>query len=232
VSLEPTLIPMRPPVLRTSGVGLETQLQQSVQDDVNDLARWSEAFVAASALRRVCENQMLAPKDEAEIRWSDDLAAFYPANLWSQWSSMAVRSAGMAARNFGKALHKIVRNVESVPDWRGGVDRGSLKESSALFSANFSQIDRVRHSFAHPEYYSMPSKKMAAEIKADDERFGLFNLTPGATITMAAQTLMVGDNVYVTIDGDVATFELSEASASVLIAITNTVYNALEGIAR
>jgi hypothetical protein len=115
---------------------------QSLVDNLRDVHSNAESITAAIALYEVSNQQQ-------ERGW-----------LFRQWMFLAGEAGAMEIRNYGKALAAVRKLVGQVPQWLGRVDAQALKESEADFKTYFPNADKLRHSVAHPEFYSDPSKNM------------------------------------------------------------------------
>jgi hypothetical protein len=79
------------------------------------------------------------------------------------WARIGGQAAVLSARNYWKALEALDGLPGSIPQWREAVDFGAFKEAKNAFGERFPEVDRARHSIAHPEFYPNPDMAMRPE---------------------------------------------------------------------
>jgi hypothetical protein len=127
-------------------------------------------------------------------------------NLTREWSLTAARQAGLSIRDFAVALSSTRSLVGKVPAILGLVDAQRLKSAEKAFNAKFPFAHAVRHSIAHPELYSDPTKDMSMK--------GPFNV-PAIGAMGDGSSLMLKDCIFgttfrSTFEGRVVEFELTD----------------------
>lgn len=149
----------RPPVAPTIRICAWPEdvalIVDSVRKNISELSGQCEIFAASLALRQFSEQQ-----DEAlRVAEKDNPAFLQGDTLWRQWTFVAARAAGMAARNYVFALQSLQALPGTVSEWNGLIDVDRIKAARSEFNAAFPGIERVRHAIAHPEHHSNPAKE-------------------------------------------------------------------------
>jgi hypothetical protein len=79
---------------------------------------------------------------------------------------IASKYGALSIRNLGQALRAAQALIGRIPTWSDNIDRPAIKAARKDFEDQFPNIDKVRHSIAHPELYSAPHKSMGTVVKS------------------------------------------------------------------
>ena len=152
----------------------ETALIRSLTDNLSGLRSYCENLVCDVALMGFCDGN--------------------PENHLREWRFLAGRDGAMALRNFKEALLSIRGLVGRCPSISDLVDTKLLREAEARFNSKFPRAEKLRHSVAHPEFYSNPNIKMSTDEPIEKPRAQL-----GAGVTV--QGSILGRTFIATING-------------------------------
>lgn len=136
-----------------------------------------------------------------------------------EWPFLAGRDGAMSLRNFKEAIATVRGLLGRCPSICGDVDATMLREAERRFDLHFPRVEKLRHSVAHPEHYSNPKIKMSTDEAISKPGA---QLPPGVII----QGALIGRTFVCTINGLTVEWEISDASALVLIDITRTAFAA------
>ncbi len=192
----------------------QREIGGSLSDNYTSLGLHAEEIVAAVLL--------------FEMTRADSLRG----DLSRAWRFMAARDCAMAIRNFGKALSALRASLALVPEWAGKVDKGTLKEVSKKFDKNWPDSDKMRHSIAHPEFYSNPSKSMSSESIFPISGGGIYEIRGGSISddSMILKSAIHNDTYMATIDGQLVKCDVDRTTAGQIIMIHNQVADACASI--
>ena len=137
------------------------------------------------------------------------------------WPFIACRDGAITLFNFAKSLDAIRgarRNVPSLPTF----DSNKLKAAWKEFRTHFPSFEAIRHGVAHAAELmkDVPSynRNVSSKSSAQDSVF-----FPSGILV---QNAIVGRRFSLTIDGELVSYELSEASVFNLARVRTTVFDA------
>lgn len=157
MQLPPELCAPRAPSLLDWGLPEEEKpLARALQSNIRDMSDSCSELSHALALFDVSSIELArAHQQEATVSIRD--------HVWIPWQFMAARYGGLAIRNWGQALGAVQSLVGKIPTWLPEIDAFELREVRKQFEVRFPNIDKLRHSIAHPEFYSNANKDMSVE---------------------------------------------------------------------
>lgn len=119
-----------------------------------------------------------------------------------QWGFIAARDGAMSLNNVAMGMRYCRKVVGSINGLRDLIDHDTLKEAEKHFRTNLPNIEKLRHSVAHQEYYSNPDKKTDLDQQSS---ISSLNLAPRSEIANS----IVGDRFVATWDGELIGYSLS-----------------------
>lgn len=195
----------------------ERELGLAFQENLNDLRRASSDLSYALALFQFSDTQILE---------SHKIERFLSPNaVWHPWKFIAVKFGGLSIRNWGQALGAIQGLVGRVPTWAQQIDSTKFRELRREFDERFPNIDKLRHSIAHPEAYSNPQKNTSTS--------GTISI-PGAHFenvgSIQVQANLHNSTYTSTFEGTIVQYDLSSENAKRVVDMTSKAFRAVEQI--
>ena len=204
-------------------------LARSIVNNLNAVRTHYLEYIEALALRELCARQSTKEYEEWKIRSSSETFRESPPNvdgLWSKWEPLAVRAACMALRDYLFALEPLQRGFRNIEEWRERVDGKMLRDARRRFDEFFPNIERARHSVAHPEGYNQPNHGHAVK--------GTIELPDGSVLiknaSAATLKVMTGSHYMVTYKGQVISVNMSPEASRFLKENVFQIYKAFEPI--
>lgn len=165
---------------------------------------------------------------------SISLFQFSMANRFSEqrpilipWTTIAGRSAALALRNYAVSLSNVKSLLGAVPQWRGRFDGKSLKDAETKMYKMWPSLHKMRHSVAHPEFYSNPDKDTSSD---KDFLSGSLAITDSKIINIPGT--ISGESYISTFEGEYLQLDLTDQTALFLIDLSNQCFEALKGICK
>jgi hypothetical protein len=137
------------------------------------------------------------------------------------------RYGAMALRNFREALGTVRGLIGQCPTFLPDVDTKALRAVEKDFDDTFPRIEKLRHSVAHPEFYSDPDKKMTADG-------GVTVAGVGFGVEYGDMTRVAGDLVFgtyvATINGIAVKYAVSADTVRLVSAFAARAFEAFKGV--
>jgi hypothetical protein len=144
--------PRQPPELDLEALPPTDRMRgRSVCEYLKALAASSLRYSEAVYATRICGALLIARRDEAEVLRNTAVTG---------WFGIAGEAAVLSARNYWKALEALDGLPGSIPAWLTAVDFAAFNAAKNDFKRRFPEVDRARHSIAHPEFYPNPDMGM------------------------------------------------------------------------
>jgi hypothetical protein len=213
----PESLPPHAPSLPFRGLSeQEERAARALEDNLADMERAAIDLAGAVSLYEFSTQHDQRP----ELRAS---------RLLSSWSFMGARYGAMALRNFREALGTVRSLIGQCPSFLPDVDTKALRAVEKEFDDAFPRVEKLRHSVAHPEFYSDPDKKMNAD---GGETVG--GVGGGFAIEYGGITRVGGDIVFgtyvATIDGIAVKYPVNADTVRLVSALTARAFEAFKGV--
>lgn len=223
MQVNPQFLLPRAPLFNRDGLTAdEARIATSLQRNLSDIGRSYDEYHGALALFEYARGG--ETQADAAQREKDATGTFAPItkSFWRDWVWIAVRFGGLSLRNYGQAMSVASRLFGRIPAWAGKVDGQGTKKATNEFNAQFPGIDKVRHSIAHPEFYSNPDKDTAAAGTIP----GFANFGGGASM----QSSLNGRTFVATFEGQFVQYDLSVENLILLRDLTVRYYDCFQAL--
>jgi hypothetical protein len=209
------LVPPKAPHLSMFHLVSEADIDKKAELDANlrELERWSSSFSHSIVLYgHCCEATDHAISNRVN----------QPNLVWPKWGTIAARSAVLAARNFGQSLQATSSVAKYFEKFRTKEQLQVYAECRRSFDEIFPNVDKVRHSIAHPEYY--PKTITNTETGKNFSSNGL--IIEGCS-RVQLQDVMIEGAFHCTFDGEYLSCPINTDAAILLVEITKTLFNSM-----
>ena len=132
----------------------------------------------------------------------------------------------MAARNYGQALAAASAAAKYFPLFRSNDSLAVLSATRNRFDSLFPNVDMVRHSVSHPEYYHNAKKYTGSD---NDFSSPLFNVRNSRNVQI--QDGIIGDVFHCTFSGEHLSCLITTAAAIELAFMTHALFDGLKAAA-
>ncbi len=210
MQLDPQFKPPRSPSLALWDLlDADQEVARSIDQNLSDMSRSANDVAAAIAL----------------FHFSRSNGQGF--DLFRDWLFLAARDGAMSIRNFGTALAKVRDLIGRIPAWLLLVYTNALKEAEKEFHASFPFAHKMRHSVAHPELYSDPTKNKG--FSGDFEGFG-FKLENVKNATVHQN---ISDNTFAsTFEGAFVHYDLNDVAIRQIVRLSTDGFRAIAKIHR
>lgn len=198
------LVPPQCPMVPHDGTDDElAENVQALNDTLKDMARQAFDFVSSVGFYQVVNQHHDATK------------------LVRNWQAIQVRSGAMSLRNFKVALEAVRGFAAKLPGNKYNIDRAALRDALKRFKVAFPNVEKVRHSVAHPELFSDPSVKMGTDKPLEfGEKSGTVSILGGST-----RDSIINHQYTATINGVLVQYPVTGEAVIELIAICTDAFN-------
>lgn len=223
--IDSKLLPPRAPFLNPYGLPADEEgPARAFVDNLRDLEGCSRDFTHALALYDVATAEREALRAACRDRRQQGEMVWPPENsAWTGFPTIVIRFGGVTIRNFGQALSAARGVIGRIPSWIDRIDRAALKDVEGRFREAFPNIDKVRHSISHPEFYADPTKKMG--VDGDFDVGNIIQVRQSADVTIRG---IYADRTFAsTFDGLVVSYELNADNALLLVELATASFAAV-----